>query len=230
MNDYAGKKILDLFSRFALNRNNFIASLIRRHIRDEVSQEILEFGAGKGEFIDRFSSMKNVHTHAVETDEEYFKILSGKHSVYRTMQEAPSNLDLIFAIDALEHVEDDQALLKAFYDKLKEGPTLFIYVPARQELFSEYDKSIGHFRRYGKAELKKKVSNAGFVVERIQYHELPGYFATALHNKFLRIGIPSENSLKVYDKILPYSNYMEGILSPPIGKSLYLSAKRTSLK
>ena len=230
MSAYEGKRILDLFSKYAINRNNFIAKLIAMQVEDDGQEKkVLEFGSGMGEFIDRFTDKKNLTTYAVESDEEYFQLLSKKHNAFRTIDQSPGDLDLIFLIDVLEHVEDDRNLLKSFYEKIKPGGRLFIYVPARQELFSDYDKSIGHYRRYEKKELKEKVIAAGFTVERCQYHEMAGYAATYLHNVILNKKEPSSSGLSAYDKILPISNQFEKFISPPIGKSLYLAAKKDNL-
>jgi SAM-dependent methyltransferase len=224
---YPGKKILDLYSRYAINRNNYIAKLIAKNISDDDNEKkILEFGAGRGEFIDRFSGRENIITHVVENDEEYFKDLSLRHRAFQSIDEVDHDYDLIFLIDVLEHLEDDKMFLRKFYSKLKSGGRLFIYVPARQELFSDFDRSIGHFRRYGKSELMAKVEQAEFMIEKCRYHELAGYFATAVHNVFLGKKEPKPGSLRIYDKILPFTNSIESILPVPIGKSLYLNAKR----
>ncbi len=223
--EYTGKNILDLFSQFAINRNNFIASLIENKIikNENKIQNILDFGAGKGEFLDRFKK-ENLLTYAVESDEEYFSLLSKKHNTFHDLDEAPGNIDLLFSIDVLEHIEEDEKILSQFFEKLNPGGLLFLYVPARMELYSEFDKSIGHFRRYNKEELKLKVQKAGFTIDRTQYHEMPGYFASMFHNVLLNKSQPSERSIRLYDKILPFSNKVEGFLNPPIGKSLYLWA------
>lgn len=231
MTIYPGSKVLDLFSKYAINRNNYIAKLIGKFMRSDSSlpKKILEFGAGKGEFINRFADQQDIETHIVEADDEYRLQLAGKHNAYKTIDEAPTGFDFIFLIDVLEHLQDDEEYLKKFYLKLREGGRIFIYVPARRELFSEFDKSIGHFRRYTKKELKRKVKDAGFMLEACHYHEFPGYLASAIHNILLQKKEPAPISLKLYDQILSISNFLENILPPPIGKSLYLSAKRPNL-
>ena len=56
---YSGDKILDLFSKYAKNRNKQIFRLLEKDLlaNHPHAKKILELGAGKGEFINRFKSM-----------------------------------------------------------------------------------------------------------------------------------------------------------------------------
>jgi len=238
--EYTGKKVLELFSKYAINRNNHIFKLIEKHLpakdisrlpSDAASNDkretisILEFGAGEGEFINRFSGRKNFKTYAVEIDEEYRKKLEKNHTTLSKIEDAPKQLDFIFLIDVLEHLKDDLTYLKIFHDKLKKGGKLFIYVPARKELYSEFDKAIGHYRRYHKKELISKVESAGFKTVTCKYCESLGYFASYIHNKLFNKKEPSRSSLIVYDKfIIPLSQTIEYLLPPFFGKSLWIYA------
>lgn len=225
---YAGDKILNLFSTYAINRNNSIERLIRKcQVLNKTGNiRLLEFGAGKGEFINRFKEEKNIKTIAVEQDPTYRILLSENHEVYEKIDDVQGEIDLIFLIDVLEHLNDDEAYLKIFHDKIKKGGTLFIYVPARMELYSDFDKAIGHFRRYSKKELVEKLMKAGFQIEECRYHELLGYVASAIHNKWMSQKEPTATSVQIYDKVLvPLTNFIEKWINPPIGKSLYLFAR-----
>jgi hypothetical protein len=51
-------------------------------------------------------------------------------------------------MDILEHVEDDQAILKNINKYAKKGTYVFITVPAHPCLWSSHDRFLGHFRRY----------------------------------------------------------------------------------
>jgi predicted SAM-dependent methyltransferase len=153
--------------------------------------------------------------------------LSKHHKVYRSIKEIPVQLDFIFLIDVLEHLENDEEFLRSFFNKLNPGGKLFLYVPAGKKLFSDFDKGLGHFRRYSKNELRDKVVKAGFKVDYILYHESLSYFASLIHNVFLKKKIPSARSMKLYDRYLvPLSNAIENVIKPSFGKSLYLSATK----
>ncbi len=227
---YMGDGALEIMSKDAPNRNKSIEKLIVKNLKlDEASQllKILEFGAGKGEFILRFLSRKNLELIAIEIDPIYKKNLSGNVKVFDSIEEIPGLLDCIYLIDVLEHLENDQFYLNRFYEKLKTGGRLFIYVPARMELFSLFDKKIGHFRRYTLTELKNKTTIAGFSIEKICYHELLGYLASGFNKLINKNADLNRSAVKIYDKyLIPITNVIEKIIPVPIGKSIYLSAIR----
>ncbi len=232
---YTGDNVLDVMGQFAKNRNRSVENLISKHLELDKANpakplQILEFGAGKGEFINRFIGKQGMESWVVELDDAYRDRLSKNHKAFKDIDEIPDNhLDGIYLIDVLEHLEDDRAFLTKFHQKLKAGGKLFIYVPARMELFSAFDTKIGHFRRYHKKELKSKLTEAGFSIQVLRYHEILGYLA-AYFNKLFSKGNDGElnaNAVKIYDKFLvPTTNFFEKWVNPFIGKSLYASVKK----
>jgi SAM-dependent methyltransferase len=73
-----------------------------------------------------------------------------------------ASLPAIGVFDVLEHINDPLPMLREFSRVLQTDGLLLITVPAHQFLFSEYDSSIGHFRRYSVSELRTSLSAAGF--------------------------------------------------------------------
>lgn len=226
---YQGDKVLDIMSSNATNRNRSIEKLIHKHIFKNIPKgaRVLEFGAGKGEFIFRFTDVSEVELSAIEVDSDYSAKLSEKVKVYNSLNEVEGELDGIYLIDVLEHIEDDAQILRQFYTKLKKNGRLFIYVPARMELYSAFDKRIGHFRRYSLKQINELVTEAGFKIHTSRYHELLGYFASGLNKLFNRSGDLNPNAVKMYDVLLvPVTNMVERLTKVPIGKSIYISARK----
>jgi SAM-dependent methyltransferase len=77
--------------------------------------------------------------------------------------------DMILALDIVEHLEDDQKALLAWYRLLKPGGSLLIFTPAFPLLWSLQDEVGHHFRRYRESELRHKQEAAGFHIARISY-------------------------------------------------------------
>ena len=88
------------------------------------------------------------------------------------LQFEPNNFDLLIASDSLEHLEFDEKALKNWYNILKPGGRILVFVPAYMFLWSEHDTVNHHFRRYTKTELTKKMQQAGFTVKRSCYWNL----------------------------------------------------------
>lgn len=71
--------------------------------------------------------------------------------------------DLVFLMDVLEHQEDDAALLKYLHDKVsRKNGYLILTVPAHRFLYSGFDRSVGHFRRYDRKTLTSLLEKNGF--------------------------------------------------------------------
>lgn len=73
--------------------------------------------------------------------------------------------DLIGAFDVIEHLDNDEAILRRFWQQLRPGGHLIITVPAHMCLWSYFDEVAHHRRRYASDELTRKLTTAGFKVE-----------------------------------------------------------------
>jgi hypothetical protein len=91
---------------------------------------------------------------------------------------------------------------------------------------SDFDRSIGHFRRYRKGDLLRVVEDAGFRVEKCRYFDLlgilPWYLVFVLMKRTL-----SGGNVSTYDRfVVPWLRRVERWVAPPIGKNLLLSARK----
>jgi SAM-dependent methyltransferase len=85
----------------------------------------------------------------------------------------PVNLplfDYILASEVIEHVADDQALLKKIHAHLKPDGLAIITTPLKEAplkrwgLLEDFDRRVGHVRRYTQVEIKKVIIDAGFTI------------------------------------------------------------------
>jgi ubiquinone/menaquinone biosynthesis C-methylase UbiE len=79
------------------------------------------------------------------------------------------SIEAIGIFDVLEHLEYPELVLCEVQRVLKPGGLLITTVPANQWLFSDFDLSIGHFRRYSRKSLRRLLTENGFVSNRIEY-------------------------------------------------------------
>ena len=96
-----------------------------------------------------------------------------------------SPFDTIICLDVIEHIDKDSIALRNFRDLLKDEGTLILSVPAIHQFYGDQDKKLGHYRRYNKKELTKKVKNAGFDIFKLHYWNFIGIIPYVLFEKIL---------------------------------------------
>jgi len=79
------------------------------------------------------------------------------------------SFDLVLALDVIEHVEDDVHALTECHRILRTGGFLVVTVPAFMSLWSPWDESLGHKRRYTLTDLVGAFQRAGLSVKESTY-------------------------------------------------------------
>jgi len=146
---------------------------------------------------------------------------------------ADGSFDAVLALDVIEHVADDVALLQEARRVLRPGGVLLVTVPALPWLWSAHDDVNHHYRRYTLATLRRSLRAGGFRPARVSYYNallLP----LAIARKFLqRLGGSDEHHLE--DLPRPLNAALRGVLGLegavigrrdlPIGASLIAAAR-----
>lgn len=73
-----------------------------------------------------------------------------------------SSIEQAMLLDVLEHVEDDLDFLNTIYDKIEEGGTFLLTVPAYQHLWCSEDDIARHYRRYSLTQLENLILKTNF--------------------------------------------------------------------
>ena len=226
MPEYIGTDNLEIMED-AVNYNNFLVSLIEKEAK--FGDKIVDFGAGIGTFAKALHKT-GYQVHCIEPDgQQLLKILeSGLTASPNLTCLDNSSVDLIYTLNVLEHIDDDTSVLKLFYDKIKPGGRLLIYVPAFQILYSKMDRNVGHIRRYTRAELLHKVNAAGFTIRKNEYVDSAGFFASLLFKLFGNDdGSINKKALIIYDRYLfPLSRMADFAFKKLFGKNVFLLALR----
>lgn len=202
-----------------------------------LSGEVAEVGAGSGNFsgflleagvksLCAFEPSRKMHEklHARFPDDKRFRSINAY--VTDVADRYRNHFDSIVYNNVMEHVEDDEAELKAVYQMLKPGGRVLIYVPALSWLYSDFDRSLGHFRRYHRSSGSDLLVRTGFSVEVAKYADVLGVLPWWVCMKLLR-GKLSGSSVSLYDKVgVPVTRLFESIIPPPIGKNLLLIGRK----
>jgi SAM-dependent methyltransferase len=122
-------------------------------------------------------------------------------------------LDVIGAFDVLEHIEEDEAVLKEIHRALRPVGRLFLTVPQHPFLWSAADDAAHHVRRYTASELAAKLERAGF--QRVlQTGFVSLLFPMMLVSRLGRGGKTGTYSLEKELKLSPWLNRVfEGLMS-----------------
>ena len=135
--------------------------------------------------------------------------------------------DAMVMVNVLEHIEDDLATVRQLADGLKRGGRLILWVPAFQALYSDYDRAIGHHRRYRTGSLGALVKSAGLEVEELRYVNAAGAVAWWLIAKRLGRRPTTPGRVRAYDTaVVPLLRRLEDRVEPPFGQSVFCVARR----
>lgn len=222
---YPGKE-LKLFGK-ADNWKKYVSATINKYIRGDVA----EIGAGTGNFSMFLYSDQVTSWTYVEPDKNFREILQHKiaskqlHAgpVQETLSATSSTLyNSILYMDVLEHIQNDRDEITMMIENLKPGGHIVILAPAYQYLYSEFDKEIGHFRRYTKKQLSNLFNQPDNIVY-CEYIDTAG-FITSLANRFLlRQKYPTQQQISIWNTLLvPLSVLTDKILLHSFGRSLIL--------
>jgi len=139
-----------------------------------------------------------------------------------TISELPAaeHFDAIIYVDVLEHIPDDHAELARAAEHLRPGGKVVVLSPAHQWLFSEFDKSIGHCRRYSKRTLLA-ATPATLRPVKCFYLDACGLFLSLANRLLLRQSLPTVKQILVWDRlVVPVSRLVDPLLLFRAGKSI----------
>jgi hypothetical protein len=133
----------------------------------------------------------------------------------------------VVAYNVLEHIEDDVAALRGFRKLLRPDGAVVLIVPAFPSAMSDFDRAIGHYRRYTKRSMRAALSEAGLRAERLHYLNAPGLLVWYAVVKTLKQRPKEGLGLTMYDRLLvPVVKLVEKVVRPPFGQSVFVVARR----
>ena len=135
---------------------------------------ILDIGCGAGNMIHHLS--RYGHVKGVEIDPRPVEVARQRGydveqgDATSGLSDADDTYDLVTALDVIEHNQEDVRILREAYRVLKPGGHIVVTVPAFMWLWSYNDDLNAHVRRYTRADLKRRLEQAGFRTQRISYN------------------------------------------------------------
>ncbi len=135
---------------------------------------LLDCGAGTGRFA--LEMQRHCSVMVLDDHEESLRLLRARFRPDQVLSlsgdQVPlpdGSLDYVTALDVLEHVPDDASVVRGFHRLLKPGGVALVTVPASMALWSDWDVTLHHFRRYDRAQLRRLFPDPDWEIVHVNY-------------------------------------------------------------
>jgi hypothetical protein len=131
-------------------RNRILRTFLVKH--GLTNERILEIGCGKGIVVE-FLRKQNIDCYGVELSNvkpipEAKEYILTNTNAFSLQQYFTKGIKTIMLLDVIEHIEDPVSFIDSILNSFPNASHIVVTVPARQELWTNYDVFNGHFRRY----------------------------------------------------------------------------------
>ena len=196
-------------------------------VKDFIGKKILEVGPGTGNFAENFLLNKSENLYLAEINknlaldlENKFKDNKNVNIISKKINEINISFDTICYFDVIEHIEFPEEELSEALNKLEKNGHLIVIVPAYNYLFSNYDKAVGHYKRYEKKFFIDYIKKNNLKCEKLIYFDSIGYMFLLL-NKIIRSKERSVGfATLIWNLLIPLSKLIDLITLNSFGKSL----------
>lgn len=218
-----------------------------QEIKPYLAGNILEVGSGIGTYSEKvIKDFPESNIVLSDIDQEYVDNLSAKYrnknsievakldlnnkTDFENLSRLDKKINSIYALNVLEHVKNDILALNSLYDLLEPGGRVVVLVPAHKFLYNCIDKGVGHYRRYTKREVERKIRKTKFKMEKFFYFNSLSILGWYVNGNILKKSIVSEGAIGFFNKFVPYLKFFEKyILRKKLGISLIFILKKPAI-
>jgi protein-L-isoaspartate O-methyltransferase len=223
---YEGKE-LELFAQ-ARNWKTYWSGKIRPHL----GKSVLEVGAGLGTNTPYLlgpeqeswlclepDAALTAQVAATLADQPHREIVKTRTGILRDLS-ADETFDTILYIDVLEHIAKDFAEMSAALEHLSPQGKIIVLSPAQPWLYTEFDRALGHYRRYTRQSLRDCTPAGATLIQMVALDSF-GLMASVANKLLLHQSIPSQKQILFWDRCLvPISRWADPLIGFSLGKSL----------
>ena len=152
------------------SRNRVLGDVVRGFADASRGLDMLEIGCGIGGVV---SELRRVDRLRLTASDIYLDGLRYARSRFpdvdfiqldATSMPFRSEFDIVGAFDVLEHIDDDEQVMRGVHDALRPGGLFIVTVPQHPWMWSSIDVVVRHKRRYTRADLLRKLRAARFEI------------------------------------------------------------------
>jgi SAM-dependent methyltransferase len=203
--------------------------------------KILEVGSGIGN-ISNFFLKKGDNLYVSDIRKNYCDILKERFAVYpnlgdillldlvhpdfeKAFQPYLGYFDSLFALNVVEHIEDDTQAIANCKKLLKPGGNLIILVPAYQGLYNRFDEELYHYRRYNQKTLNALFEKNNIPIIKSFYFNLMGIPGWYVSGKLQKNKTIPKGQMKLYEMLVPIFKVIDKITLQQAGLSVITIGK-----
>jgi 2-polyprenyl-3-methyl-5-hydroxy-6-metoxy-1,4-benzoquinol methylase len=191
--------------------NRWMADTISPYL----GSRVLELGAGIGNMTQYLARSRKLYV-ATDLEEEHLARLRVRFQNRPNLQYIRCDLreprdfktlagrfDTVVCLNVVEHIQDDLRGLCNIRSALQPGGRAIVLVPQDQSIYGTLDEVLGHHRRYSAEELRGRMEEAGFHVERVlEFNRItrPGWY---VNGRILRRRDFGAVQLRLFDLLVP---------------------------
>lgn len=201
-------------------------------VRPSMQGKVLEVGSGIGN-ISAFFIQEKADITLSDIRENYCKALHQQFPDHAVLQmdlvdpgfqtkyaHLSSSFDGVFALNVVEHIEEDRLALENIRFLLKPGGKVLILVPAWPVLYNKIDEGLFHYRRYTKRTLNATLTGAGFITEKTWMFNALGIPAWVTGGLLFREKELKKGQMNAYDKLVALARVLDAITFHQLGLSV----------
>jgi SAM-dependent methyltransferase len=199
-------------------------------MRPHFGPSLLEVGAGLGEFA---ALVDGLERHVVsDVDPAAVASMAARFADRPTVEARVLDLagdpgqigepvSSVVAVNVLEHIEDDAEALRRMAALVKPGGTVVMWVPGYMQLYGDFDRRVGHVRRYTPDTLRSAFERAGLRTVDVRPVNLLGGVAWWMVVRRGGVGGQRPRLVRIYDRlVVPTTRFVERRVTPPFGQSV----------
>ncbi|MGH3032741.1 MAG: class I SAM-dependent methyltransferase, partial [Gaiellaceae bacterium] len=196
-----------------------------------LGRSVLEIGSGMGYFSEKLADrglerlvLSDPDGHCLDGLRQTY---AGRSDIEVAEVALPGRIDIgdavesVVAMNVLEHIEDDAQALRDLAAVLTPGGRIVLWVPAYMRLYGDFDRKVGHFRRYTPTTIREAVERAGLRVRHVRPVNFLGGIAWWIAVRRGGAGRPDRRLVWLFDNVVvPTSRTIERAVRPPFGQSV----------
>jgi 2-polyprenyl-3-methyl-5-hydroxy-6-metoxy-1,4-benzoquinol methylase len=204
--------------------------------------KILEIGSGIGNISDYFLEAgktivlsdlrKNYLDHLGKKFSRYPNLLGVEQidlvdpDFNRKFEPGFETFDTVYALNVVEHIEDDHLAIRNMTSFLKDDGHVIILVPAYNFLYNHFDRMLGHYRRYSRKTLTSILEKNRLKVIHSQYFNLAGTVGWYVSGKLQKNETIPGKQMKLYNRLVPVFRILDRIFFNAAGLSVIAVARK----